>query len=150
MKPNFLRRSPAKSTWLSAAVALLISHVGIASALDADGNGISDVWESLHPAAAADLAADPDGDAADNRAEGVARTDPDDAQSVLKPADFDKVGDLFRFEYRREDWMRDTVHYSPNLLEWTRLAAPVQGVTGVNGVSPWISIFWGANSNNTA
>ncbi len=130
MKPNFIRRSPAKSAWLPATVALLISHAGIARALDANGNGISDVWESLHPAAAADLAADPDGDGADNRAEGIARTDPANAQSVFKTVDYGRAGDVFHFVYQREDWMRDMVHFSPNLLEWKRLAAPVQGITG--------------------
>lgn len=47
--------------------AIVISLAGHASALNANANGISDIWEAGHPAAAAAPDADPDGDGSLNR-----------------------------------------------------------------------------------
>ncbi|HKX63613.1 MAG TPA: hypothetical protein VJS65_17275 [Verrucomicrobiae bacterium] len=50
--------------------------------LDLNGNGISDVWESLHQTEAFALDSDSDGDGVPNRSEAMAGTDPRNAQSV--------------------------------------------------------------------
>ncbi|MBK1828860.1 sulfatase-like hydrolase/transferase [Haloferula rosea] len=95
-------------------------------ALDADGNGISDVWESLHPAAANNLDSDLDGDGVSNRDEGKSWTNPEDPASKLRPTSLDVGSGMDQFDYQAERWMRDTIHETSDLLTWTRQFEPVQ------------------------
>ncbi|MGB6220300.1 sulfatase-like hydrolase/transferase [Haloferula sp.] len=107
-------------------LASTISHPLTALALDANQNGISDVWESLYPAAAANLDADDDGDGSSNRTEGGSWTDPTDPDSFFEPIDF-RVGEgLDQFDHQGEKWMRDTIHETENLVDWTRRSEPTQ------------------------
>lgn len=89
-------------------------------ALDANQNGISDVWESLYPAATADLSADHDGDGVSNEDEGAAWTNPDDANSFLKPENFQLEAGTFEFDFKTQTWLRYNVQESDDLLSWTR------------------------------
>jgi hypothetical protein len=54
-----------------------------APVLALDGNGMSDVWEAIYPAAAGFPEADPDGDGATNLAESLAWTNPAEKTSRL-------------------------------------------------------------------
>ncbi len=105
-------------------------------ALDANGNGISDVWEAMYSGAAADFEGDADGDGTSNRNEGLAWTNPFDPESVFRISDFLSNGNSSSFSYQAVQWMRDTVHSSTDLLEWTRLSAPTEGGPG----TPFISM----------
>ncbi|MCB1131449.1 MAG: sulfatase-like hydrolase/transferase, partial [Verrucomicrobiae bacterium] len=105
------------------------------SALDANANGVSDVWEALHPAAASAPAGDNDGDGVTNRREGACWTDPDDAGSALRTEGFQRSGNLSGFTFQERDWMRDSVLASSDLVEWTVLDPPRQGQTGDREVS---------------
>ena len=85
-------------------------------ALDANGNGISDVWEGLYPAAAANLANDDDGDGCTNGFEGRSWTDPGDSASFLKPTGFSAGGGTDQFDYQGQRWMRDNVQQTNDLF----------------------------------
>lgn len=111
-------------TPLLALIHLLIAAFPVASALDANRNGISDVWEAAHPAAAAALHADSDGDGVSNRDEGLAWTDPDDPASVLRPGDFRIEENEVRFGFDGQRWMRDTVVESDDFQSWSRDRQP--------------------------
>jgi uncharacterized protein (DUF1800 family) len=54
--------------------------------IDLNGNGISDVWESLYDAQGADPSADPDGDGFSNLQEAIAGTNPFDSNSFPRIA----------------------------------------------------------------
>ncbi|MFC7336036.1 sulfatase-like hydrolase/transferase [Haloferula chungangensis] len=97
-----------------------------AQGVDANENGISDVWENLYPNAAADPSADDDRDGFNNRVEGHFWTNPNDPTSFLKPENFEAGSGTDRFDYRTERWMRDSVHESNDLVAWTHQSEPVQ------------------------
>ena len=90
------------------------------AAIDANHNAISDVWETLHPAAMANLDADTDGDGQSNRAEGMAWTTPEDPASFFAVTDYvhQTTGD--QFTVPGEPWMRDMIRTSVDLIEWPR------------------------------
>jgi len=89
-------------------------------ALDLNKNGVSDVWESLYPAAAADLTADDDGDGDNNLTEGLAWNDPDDASSRLRLEDFTIGSTDVSFNWQQALGLRYRVWKSSNLIEWER------------------------------
>lgn len=75
-------------------------------ALDANGNGISDVWEYLYPAAAANLANDDDGDGCTNGEEGRSWTNPGASASFFKPTAFSAGGGTDQFDFQGQRWLR--------------------------------------------
>ncbi|MEP4079387.1 sulfatase-like hydrolase/transferase [Haloferula sp.] len=118
-------------------VAGLIAQPATLRALDTNGNGISDVWESLHAAAAANLTADDDADGCSNGAEGQAWTDPGDPASFFKPSNFSAGSGTDQFDFQSERWMRDNVHGTDDLVSWTRQSEAVQsdGTPGAMSVT---------------
>lgn len=62
---------------------LCSSRIPCGAIVDADGNGMSDVWETVYAAAGIAPEADADGDGQSNFQESVAGTDPFDRQSVF-------------------------------------------------------------------
>src|SRR5438067_7997195 len=77
------------SQWLCwAALLLSLSGAGRlhAQGIDANGNGMNDVWEILYGASGLDPNADTDGDTILNRLESVAGTNPFDSNSVPRIA----------------------------------------------------------------
>lgn len=107
-------------------VATLVMMPSVLSALDANKNGISDVWEDLYPNAAANLSADDDNDGCTNGFEGRAWTDPGDPTSFLKPSDFNAGAGTDQFDYQAERWLRDNVQESTDFVNWTRQAEALQ------------------------
>ncbi|GEM_PF-2030145 len=89
-------------------------------ALDLNENGVSDVWESLHPAAAADLTADDDSDGDNNLTEGLAWNDPDDPSSRLRLENFTVNSSDVSFNWQQALGLRYRVWKSSNLIEWER------------------------------
>ncbi|MGB6222112.1 DUF1800 family protein, partial [Haloferula sp.] len=65
-------------------VAFLSSSTTTLAIVDANDNGMSDVWEAVFSARNIDPLADSDGDGSSNRDESVAGTNPFDAASVLR------------------------------------------------------------------
>ncbi len=63
---------------------LCSSRIPCGAIVDADGNGMSDVWETVYAAAGIAPEADADGDGQSNFQESVAGTDPFDRQSVFR------------------------------------------------------------------
>src|SRR5207244_11279987 len=61
---------------------LLGMHRLVAQSVDANGNGMSDIWELMYGAGALDPDGDADGDGVPNRLESFARTDAFDPHSV--------------------------------------------------------------------
>lgn len=98
-----------------------------AHALDQNANGISDVWESLYPAAAANLASDDDTDGDSNRLEGLAWNNPADANSRIRLEGFSVHPTEVRFHWNQALGLRYRVWKSSNLVEWTRESASFVG-----------------------
>ena len=67
-------------------ILLITTTLGLssASALDRNGDGMSDLWQELYDITAADAELDPDRDGFTNREEAEAGTDPHDSSSFLK------------------------------------------------------------------
>lgn len=95
-------------------------------ALDANKNGVSDVWENLYPAAAANLTADHDADGCSNLREGQTWTNPEDPNSFLKAENFHAASTTAQFDFQTERWMRYNVQESNDLLNWTRQSEATQ------------------------
>jgi N-sulfoglucosamine sulfohydrolase len=98
---------------------------GNLSALDHNSNGISDVWESRYPAAAAASAGDEDKDGISNAEEGKAFTDPTDPASLFN-ASILHLETTMEITFPGERWMRDLTQSSSNLSDWVRESPPVQ------------------------
>lgn len=64
-----------------AALLFLVSTSRVLATLDANTNGMSDVWEQMHGGMGMDPNADPDGDGFPNILESIAGTDPHNAKS---------------------------------------------------------------------
>lgn len=79
-------KKPARPVLLLCAVILALLSVRSARAqkLDLNGNGMSDVWEQIHNAAALNPNQDSDGDGVSNLRESMAGTDPFDPNSYPK------------------------------------------------------------------
>jgi N-sulfoglucosamine sulfohydrolase len=106
-----------------------------AQAFDANDNGISDVWERLYPAAAANLSADSDGDGVSNFAEGKSWTNPQNPATFLRPENFRLNGGQALFGHQGQRWLRDCVFESTDLEIWRRDHVPVTS----NGASVEVS-----------
>lgn len=66
-----------------AVVLIVLSLSPLAAAIDADGDGMCDVWQARYHAHGLVADEDSDGDGQDNRSEAIAGTDPFDARSVF-------------------------------------------------------------------
>lgn len=100
-----------------------------ATALDTNSNGISDVWESLYPAAASNLMLDDDGDGDNNLTEGMAWNKPDDATSRLRLEDLGIAASDVSFNWQQTLGLRYRIWKSGNLVDWVREAT---GYVGAN------------------
>jgi hypothetical protein len=88
-------------------------------ALDANNDGISDVWPSLYPVAAANPHADHDGDGISNLEEAFAWTNPNNADSFFR-TDFNHNGSTFEIDFNSIRWQRYRIMRSSDLSNWTR------------------------------
>jgi hypothetical protein len=77
------------------ALALLFCNAGHARILDLNTNGMSDVWEQLFGAVGLDPNGDADGDGVSNLKESIAGTNPFNPNSVPKISSMTKVGNNF-------------------------------------------------------
>jgi N-sulfoglucosamine sulfohydrolase len=96
-------------------------------ALDANRNGISDVWEAFYPAAATDLAADFDGDGVSNAAEAYAGTNPTNAASRTRPEMWQATTTGAAFQWQSREWLRYRARSSTNLSDWSWQYTPLLG-----------------------
>ena len=96
-------------------------------AVDADGNGMSDVWESLHPAAAGLPGADLDGDGASNLEESQVWSTPTDRDSVFRLRDLSLSGSSLTFHWQTAPWLRYRVWRSESLVDWWAEAGALVG-----------------------
>jgi N-sulfoglucosamine sulfohydrolase len=118
--------------WVSStACTLAVLMTYSASALDADRNGMSDVWEGLYPAAL-DPAADPDGDGVSNLDESLAWTDPSISNSVFR---LSASTNATTIEWTGEAWMRYQVRSGSDLQEWLKADAERTGTNATEQFS---------------
>ena len=90
-------------TW----VAALVSTGPLGTrAVDADGNGFSDVWEQVYPGAASSADADLDGDGLSNRDESLTWCEPSDRGSAFRPVGFRLEGSELFFGWPAVPWLR--------------------------------------------
>jgi hypothetical protein len=95
--------------------------------LDRDGDGLSDIWAALYPAAGAPEA-DPDGDGATNRAEALAGTDPTSASNRLAATPRrDAAGNLVLY-WTGVAGKHYSIESSANLSTWTALPGEYTGI----------------------
>ncbi len=93
---------------------------GLASAVDSNQNGMSDVWESLYPQAAGLPEGDPDGDGRTNLEESLAWTDPGDPDSRHDLELGEISGVEIAVSQGTEEQIRYDILSSLDLLAWTR------------------------------
>jgi len=117
------------------ALALISSFHVDATALDQNGNGISDVWESIYPTAAANPTLDADGDGDINQIEGLAWNNPNDANSRLRLEDFTVGTTDVSFNWNQALGLRYRVWESTNLIDWQRQAVSFVGEANNNSMS---------------
>lgn len=96
---------------------------GQLSALDANQNGMSDVWEGLYPAAASQPAMDSDGDGRTNFEEAQAWTDPGDSASRFELAMTPPMRAEVEVTHSTADQVRYQLASSLDLLSWFRESA---------------------------
>ncbi len=113
----------------------LICLTNQATALDRNQNGISDVWESLYPAAASNLNQDTDGDGESNRAEGLAWTDPTDNNSNLRIHNLSIGATDVSFNWDQALGLRYRIWSSANLIDWNREATEFIGEANTNSLT---------------
>ena len=101
------------------ALVVLASLALPSTALDANGDGISDVWAAMYPAAASNPNGDHDGDGVQNFKEGLAWTDPNDPSSVLASS-FQLDENTLAAEWPTERWNRYRVMLTDDLSFWKR------------------------------
>ncbi len=94
--------------------------------VDADADGISDVWAAQYPDAG-DPAADPDHDGADNLAEARAGTDPLDAASCLHGTITADANGALQLRWPSVAHKTYQVQASTDLRSWSNLGAPLAG-----------------------
>ena len=117
------------------ALAMISSFHLDASALDQNSNGISDVWESIYPTAAANPALDVDGDGDINLVEGLAWNNPNDADSRLRLEDFTVGTTDVSFNWNQALGLRYRVWESTNLIDWQHQAISFVGEANNNSIS---------------
>lgn len=104
------------------------------SATDTDGDGIPDAWELDHfgSPTAADAGADPDADGMSNLEEYVARTDPNDGQSVFEIEAMAATPEP-TISFQSKPDRRYTVEAKGNLTETNAWETLLDDVTGTGG-----------------
>ncbi|MEN8862228.1 MAG: sulfatase-like hydrolase/transferase, partial [Lentimonas sp.] len=105
---------------LCLATAIAFAAPTTAHALDTNDNQVSDVWEALYPAAAAQLDADDDGDADSNRVEGLAWNDPTDPNEHLALNSFTVGATDVTFDWQQNHGLRYLIWTSSDLSSWLR------------------------------
>lgn len=112
-------RSPRqRASFVAIATAMACGSLPL-MALDANNDGISDVWASLYPVAAANPHADHDGDGISNLEEAFAWTNPNNADSFFR-TDFNHNGSTFEIDFNSIRWQRYRIMRSSDLSNWTR------------------------------
>lgn len=110
--------------------------------VDLNGNGMSDVWESLFHAQGLAPNADADGDGMTNLQESIAGTDPFNANSVFKISKLDATGGNVTVHWPSVVGKRYQVFTSTDLTNWTPLTTLLVGTgaemttTAAQGVLP--------------
>lgn len=106
------------------------------ASIDLDGDQLSDIWELLHGQGLA-AAGDSDGDGLSNLDESVAGTDPLDASSTLAPSFEAESASLLRATWPALRGKRYAVQSSADLLApaWTELSAQAPASSGLASVT---------------
>lgn len=127
------------SAWSSVLMGVLIcfsSATFCAAVIDANTNGMSDVWEAAYLATNADPASDPDRDGQDNFGESIAGTDPFNDQSVCRMEAVEYLGPSFLVRWDSVAGKRYQVETTNGLAGggWIPQGPPVEG-TGTSVLS---------------
>jgi len=135
----------------AALVSLLVQGmVAPASAIDNNGNGLSDPWELYYGAVGVLPRSDDDRDGKTNLEESRAGTDPFDASDCLRIATFEKQGENGTLRFTTQPGKRYTVYRtrSLDLSLWSRVDPEVVGdgsvrtfpVSGLSGDSAFFRV----------
>ena len=111
-----------KSVGFAALIALCFTVP--AYGVDSDGDGMSDVWQSLYGVASGDAGDDPDGDGAINLHEGRAGTDPSEISSHPW-LDSSRSGDQVTLSWDGVASMRYVLVASSNLVTWSQVGSEI-------------------------
>jgi hypothetical protein len=104
-------------------------------AIDTDGDGLPDWWETLHfgSSTAADTNADPDGDGLSNWQEFILGTDPNQAMPYVLAIGQNPASDV-TLQFQTIEGRSYEILYSENLIQWL----PAQtGIPGTGGLLQW-------------
>ena len=97
--------------------------------VDANGNGMSDVWETAYSATGLDPNGDFDSDGQSNYQESIAGTDPKDSQSVFRVTSFKFLNSAFLIRWQSVAGKRYQVEATQSLFgaAWLPQGPPVTG-----------------------
>jgi len=97
--------------------------------LDANTNGMSDVWETAYNAQGVDPVADPDSDGLNNLGESIAGTDPFDPGAVLSLSLVEKIDRGYLLRWQSVTGKRYRVESASSLIggEWTPRGPVIEG-----------------------
>jgi len=116
----------------SITMAVLFVSVMPSSALDRDGDGMSDVWQRVHNIASGDTSTDIDGDGQSNIKEAEAGTDPRDPMDYFRAFDLSVTPafDSATLSWRSVEERSYQIEQSTDLLEWG-IAGEANGQNGL-------------------
>lgn len=140
-----MKTSPFNFPAITGAVLLVM---GIpASAIDADGDGLNDVWEIIHGAQSLAASGDEDGDGSTNGEESTAGTDPFNPESRPALSLSPNAPGQYQLGYERVAGKRYRIESSSTLLpgSWSDDTNEVAGKAGVAAIlrpATEPSLFW--------